>query len=196
MLSRRTRVRFAWITLIGVVAIPVVAAGFSPLLEWREPIYIAAGFAGIIAMALTVFQPLLISGLLSHSAKNARQIHRWFGFALVLTIVVHVVGLWITSPPDVIDALLFVSATPFSVWGVIAMWSVFATATLALMRQKFRLKMNLWRLSHKLLALVTVAASTLHAIQIDGTMETWSKYGLCVLMVCATLWALASSVHR
>ena len=35
--------------LIAAIAVPVVVAGFSPYLAWRSPIYIAAGFAGIIA---------------------------------------------------------------------------------------------------------------------------------------------------
>ena len=36
--------------------------------------------------------------------------------------------LWITNLPDEIDGLLFASPTPFSAWGVIAMWAVFAAA--------------------------------------------------------------------
>ena len=46
---------------------------------------------------------------------------------LVIAVVLHVAGLWVTSPPDVIDALLFVAPTPFSNWGIIAMWALFAT---------------------------------------------------------------------
>lgn len=45
--------------------------------------------------------------------------------------ILHVVGLWVTSPPDVIDALLFWSPTPFSFCGVVAMWAVFASALMA-----------------------------------------------------------------
>jgi hypothetical protein len=47
---------------------------------------------------------------------------------LVVAVVVHVGGLWITSPPDMIDALLLTSPTPFSAFGVIAMWAIFAVA--------------------------------------------------------------------
>lgn len=179
-----------WILLFAVVLLPVVAAALSPLLQWRDPIYIAAGFAGVMAMVLMVFQPLLIRGVLPGTKKHAALIHRWIGSALVVVVALHVLGLWITSPPDVIDALLFVSATSFSVWGVIAMWGVFGAAALVLMRRKFRLKMPLWRLIHKALAVVTVVTSTVHAVQIDGTMETFSKYGLCALVVLATAWAI------
>ena len=42
----------SWIGLAIAVAVPIVAAAKSPLLEWREPVYIAAGFAGVIAMSL------------------------------------------------------------------------------------------------------------------------------------------------
>lgn len=183
-----------WLLLVVAVSIPIVVAAFSPLLEWREPIYIVAGFAGIIAMTLMVFQPLLIRGVLFNAQKRSAYIHRWVGTTLLVAIVLHVAGLWITSPPDVIDALLFVSATPFAVWGVTAMWSVFVTVALVAMRHKFRLKMRLWRLSHKALAVITVVTSALHAIQIDGTMETWSKYALCALIVFATLWAIFGSL--
>ncbi len=180
----------SWAVLFLAAGVPIVAAAFSPLLEWREPTYIVAGFAGIVAMALMVFQPLLARGLLTATEKNGRNIHRWLGTALVITLAVHVIGLWITSPPDVVDALLFVSATPFSVWGVTAMWSVFFTAGLVFMRHQFRLKMKLWRNSHQALAVVTVIATVLHAIQIEGTMEVWSKYGLCVVLVVTTLWTI------
>ena len=33
---------------------------------------------------------------------------------MAVAVVIHVAGLWITSPPDMIDALLFTSPTPFS----------------------------------------------------------------------------------
>ena len=70
-------------------------------------------------------------------------------------IVIHVAGLWITSPPDMIDALLYVSPTPFSPWGVTAMWAIFAVALLAIFRRRLRLRT--WRIAHMLLAIVIVA---------------------------------------
>jgi hypothetical protein len=62
---------------------------------------------------------------------RTRRTHRWIGGALVVVVVIHVAGLWFTSPPDMIDALLFTSPTPFSPFGVIAMWAIFAVALLA-----------------------------------------------------------------
>jgi len=133
------------------------AAAMSPLLAWREPIYIVAGFAGIIAITLMLLQPVLAAGYLPGlSIRRGRDLHRWVGCALVLSLVIHVAGLWLTSPPDVVDALLFNSPTPFSNWGVIAMWAVFASACLALFRRRFRSRLGLWRLSHKSLAGVIV----------------------------------------
>ena len=118
-------------------AVPIGAAAASPLLAWRAPIYIAAGFAGIVGLALLLIQPLLIGGYLpGPSPSRARRLHPWFGGLLVAAVVLHVGALWITSPQDVIDVLLFQSPTPFSVWGVIAMLAIFVTALLAALRRR------------------------------------------------------------
>lgn len=176
---------------ILIIAVSIGAAVMSPLLQWRSPVYIAAGFAGIVAMAFALLQPLLAAGTLPGlSIVKARRIHHWVGMALVLAVVFHVAGLWITSPPDVIDALLFRSPTPFSIWGVLAMWCVFASATMAATRRKLRLGSRTWKIAHKSLALVIVGGSVVHALLIDGTMETITKALLCIAVVVATVHAL------
>ncbi|MCR9062034.1 MAG: ferric reductase, partial [Rhodobacteraceae bacterium] len=101
----------------------------------------------------------------------------------------------------VIDALLFRSPTPFSVWGVIAMWAVFAAALLAAIRRRLQLRPRTWRLAHTSLALVIVAGSVIHALLIEGTMETVTKVALCGLVLAAFLKAFAdlkvwTSRHR
>ena len=112
---RLARVTLIWALLAAAVFVPIAAAAASPLLEWRGPVYILAGFAGIIALGLMLVQPLLIAGYLPGlSAYRGRRAHHWIGGALVVMVVIHVGGLWITSPPDMIDALLFTSPTPFS----------------------------------------------------------------------------------
>ena len=110
---------------------------------------------------------------------------------LVVAVVIHVGGLWITSPPDVIDALLFASPTPFSVWGVIAMWAIFAVALLAALRRRLRLRPRTWRIGHSFLAVVIVVGSVVHGILIEGTMETISKAALCGLVLAATMKVMA-----
>ena len=132
-----------WVVLAAAVCVPIAAAAASPLLAWRGPVYILAGFAGIIAMGVMLLQPLLIGGYLPGlSARIGRRAHHWIGGALVVAVVIHVGGLWITSPPDMIDALLFSSPTPFSPWGVIAMWAIFAVALLATLRRRLGLTAN------------------------------------------------------
>ena len=112
----------------------------------------------------------------------SRRVHRWVGVVLVLAVLIHVAALWITSPPDVIDALAFASPTPFSDWGVIAMWAVFATAFLAVVRRRLRLRLWAWHIAHTALgALRTIV----HSVLIDGTMEAISKVALSVLVVAA-----------
>jgi predicted ferric reductase len=184
----RARSVLIWIVLVTAILVSIIAAATSPLLAWRQPIYIAAGFAGVIAMALLLVQPLLVGGYLPGlSGLRGRRVHRWIGGLLVTAVVVHVAGLWITSPPDVIDALTFTSPTPFSAWGVIAMWAVFAAAFLAALRRRLRLRPRTWRIAHTSLVVVTVAGSVVHAMLIEGTMETMSKVALCALVIAATV---------
>ena len=188
--------RLAWVTLIwavlaAAVLVPIAAAATSPLLEWRGPVYIVAGFAGIIALGLMLVQPLLIGGYLPGlSTYRGRRAHHWIGGVLVVAVVVHVGGLWITSPPDMIDALLFVSPTPFSPFGVIAMWAIFAVALLAVLRR--RLGLRTWRIAHMSLAVVIVVGSVVHGILIEGTMETMSKVALCALVLAAAIKVMAN----
>jgi len=173
--------------LLAAVGIPIAAATMSPQLEWRDPVYIAAGFAGITALALLLVQPLLIGGHLPGlSTLDSRRAHRWLGILLVSAIVLHVGALWITSPPDVIDALLLRSPTPFSVWGVVAMWAAFAAALLALLRRRLHLSPRTWRKGHTLLVAIVGAGSIVHAVLIEGTMEAVSKTALCALVLVAT----------
>ncbi len=189
---RPARAALIWAALLTAIAVPLAAAAASPLLAWREPIYIAAGFAGIVALALMLVQPLLAAGYLPGlAALRGRRVHRAVGAALVTALVLHVAGLWITSPPDVIDVLLFRSPTPFSVWGVIAMWTVFATALLATFRRRLRLSPRTWRIGHTSLAVVIVVGTVVHAMLIEGAMETVSKAALCALVLAATVRVVA-----
>ena len=181
-----------WVAFAAAVCVPIAAAAASPLLAWRGPVYILAGFAGIIALGVMLLQPLLIGGYLPGlSARIGRRAHHWVGGALVVAVVIHVVGLWITSPPDMIDALLFTSPTPFSPFGVIAMWAIFAVALLAVLRRRLGLRPQTWRTAHMLLAIVIVVGSVVHGILIEGAMETVSKAALCVLVLAAALRVIA-----
>ena len=147
-----TRVAAIRAALFLAILLPLGAAATSPLLAWRDPIYIGAGFAGILALGLTLVQPVLASGWLGLAPIPARKVHRLVGFGLMGAVIAHVAGLWITSPPDVIDALLFRSPTPFSAWGVVAMGAIFLAAFLVVVRR--RLPVAVWRVSHKALAAV------------------------------------------
>lgn len=178
------RAALIWLALALAVLVPILAAAGSPLLQWRDPIYIFAGFAGIVAMALMLVQPLLLSGLMPGvSGGLGSKLHRLVGLTLVLAVVVHVIGLWITSPPDVIDVLLFRSPTPFAVWGALAMWAVFGAALLAIFRTRIRLR--IWRWAHTLLVCLAVVGTVVHAVQILGAMEPFTKYMLAAFVIIA-----------
>lgn len=186
------RATLIWAALAVAFCAPIAFAATSDLLAWRGPIYIIAGFAGILALGLLLVQPLLIGGYLPGlSGYRGRRVHFWIGGALIVAVVIHVGGLWITSPPDMIDALLFTSPTPFSPFGVIAMWAIFAVALLVALRRRSGLAPRTWRLAHTLLAVIIVVGSVVHGLLIEGTMETMSKVALCTLVLAAAIKVIA-----
>lgn len=181
-----------WLAVGIAVLVPIIAAATSPLLAWRSAVYIAAGFAGIIAMALMLVQPLLAGGYIPGFTRyQARRTHQWIGAAIVAAVILHVAGLYVTSPPDVIDALVFDSPTPFSNWGVIAMWAIFVVALMVVLRDSIGLRARTWRMVHTGLVSVIIVGTVVHAVLIQGTMETVTKIALSVLLVIATLKVIA-----
>ena len=189
------RTPVVWTALLATALVPVAIAATSPFLQYRDAIYIAAGFAGILALALLLFQPLLAANLLPGPAPGeSRRWHRGLGLLLVVLVVAHVGGLWLTSPPDVVDVLLFRSPTPFSVWGALAMWAALAAAIVAASRR--RLGPRTWRALHLALASLLVVGTVVHAVQIQGAMETVSKWVLCVAVLAAALLGLAARRRR
>jgi len=188
---RSVRAPLIWGALALAIGVPIAFAAESEQLAWRGPVYILAGFAGMIALGLVLVQPLLIGGYLPGlSAYRGRRAHHWIGGALALAVIIHVAGLWITSPPDMIDALTYASPTPFSPFGVTAMWAIFAVALLAALRRRWGLRPRTWRFIHMPLAIVIVAGSVVHCLLIEGTMETVTKAALCALVLAATVKAM------
>ena len=186
--ENNTRKVLVWSALIVAITVPFAFAATSPLLAWRDPVYITACFSGVITLGLLLLQPLLIGGFVPGlSVLSARRVHRWVGALLITAVVVHVLGLWISNPPDVIDVLLFNSPTPFSNWGVIAMWTLFATGLLAAYRRRLHLRPRNWSMIHSLFAIVIVIGTVVHAVLIEGTMEPISKAILCGLVLIATM---------
>jgi len=179
-----------WGVVAAVLLTPLWIAASSPLLQWREPVYVAAGFAGVVGLGLLFIQPLLAGRLLPGIANaTARRWHGWVGGGLLLAVLIHVAGLWITSPPDVIDALTFTSPTPFSAWGVIAMWATLAAAVVAFWGHNPALRRR--RLAHLILTATVVMTTVVHAALIEGTMGQLSKLVLC----CAALGAIAKVTY-
>lgn len=194
---RSARAPLIWIALALAIGVPIALAAGSEQLTWRGPVYILAGFAGIIALGLVLAQPLLIGGYLPGlSAYRGRRAHHWIGGTLALAVVIHVAGLWITSPPDMIDALTYTSPTPFSPFGVTAMWAIFIVALLALLRRRLGLRLRTWRIVHIPLAIVIVAGSVTHCLLIEGTMETISKAALCAAVLAATVKVMVDLWRR
>lgn len=181
-----------WLAVGIAVLVPIIAAATSPLLAYRSAVYIGSGFAGIIAMALMLVQPLLAGGYLPGFTRyRARRVHQWIGTAIVVAVILHIVGLYLTSPPDVIDALLFDSPTPFSNWGVIAMWAILVVALMVVLRDRIGFRPRIWRMVHTGLVSVIVIGTVTHAVLIEGSMEIITKVALSALLVIATLKVIA-----
>src|SRR4029079_6564016 len=90
-LSKETLI---WVALAAALCVPLAAAALSPLRAWRVPVYVLAGFAGIIALSLVLVQPLLIAGYLPGlSGYRRRRAHHWIGGVLAVAVVIHVAGL-------------------------------------------------------------------------------------------------------
>ncbi len=70
------------------------------------------------------------------------------------------------------------------------MWTLFGAALLAILLRRLRLRWWVWRLGHTSLALITVIGSVVHALLIQGTMETTTKVILCTVVVLATVKVL------
>ena len=82
-----------WVALAAAIGVPLAAAAMSPLLAWRDPVYILAGFAGIVALGFCSFSRFLIGGYLPGlSGRIGRRVHHWIGGALVVAVVIHVGG--------------------------------------------------------------------------------------------------------
>lgn len=186
------------IALAIMLALPVVLALFSPYLPYRSPIYLVAGFAGILTLPLLVVQPLLpiqpATQTPGSRAFRRRKWHRLLGPVLLVLTLVHVTGLYFTSPPDVVDALLLRAPTLFSVFGVIALWALVIVAILAALRRK--LPARLWKALHLSGTAVITVSVVIHAVQIEGAMEPISKALISAACLCTLTASIVWSLRR
>ena len=186
--ARRIARPLVWLASAGLVALPLLVAGTSPLQEGREPIWILGGLAGVAAMPLLVIQGLLPTGRLARLAPSLRW-HRVLGYGVLLAVLVHVGALYLYSPEDITDALLFL-APAYSKFGVIAAWCLVFAVLVAVLRRRLGLGHATWRIVHGLLALITVGTAVAHTVMaygaFDGVVETLT----CVAALLATSLAL------
>lgn len=187
----RLRAAILWGTVAAACTVPVAVAATSPLLAFRDPVYVAACLAGVAGLSLLLLQPLLIGGVLP--ARGGRRLHAFVGGGLVVAVAAHVGGLWLTSPPDVVDVLLLRSPTPFAPWGLAALWAVVVAAVLAAVRGRRLLRPPVWRALHVAAAIVIVVGTVVHALLIEGTMGTVSKAVLCAAVLAATARVVADT---
>lgn len=173
--------RLIWLGLLVVMTLPVAMATRSPYLPFRSSIYVLAGFAGIICLSIFVLQPLLSTNHLPLHPIQTRRLHRIVGTSVLILAIMHVAGLYLTSPPDVIDALLLRAPTLFSVFGVVAMWGIILTVLIAKLRRT--LPANIWRATHRTLSTLVIFATLIHALQIQGMMEPITKWIISIAVL-------------
>lgn len=185
--TSRARTSLPWLILACFVIGPVIIAAASPYQAARPAVYIVASLAGVLAMALLLVQPLLAAGYLPGlSPAQMRRGHLWTGSIFAACVAIHIGGLYLTSPQDALDALLLTSPTPFSVYGVIGMWGVLLTLILVALRTQVGLRYSAWQIIHNAVAAIVVICSVVHALMIEGTMGTISKWSLCLAIVAVT----------
>ena len=179
------------VVLLVLTGLPLAVAVLSPLQTSRNAAYIIGGLAGVAALGILLLQPILAAGFIpgTHLSKQRRW-HSVTGGLLIALVLVHVIGLYLTSPPDMIDALLLVAPTLYSVYGVIALWGVILLGIVALPLIKKRIKPTAWRLIHHTIGVIVVGSTVTHAVMIDGAMGWRSKLMLCIAAVLATLTAI------
>lgn len=184
-----------WGGLVLALGLPLGIAASNPLMGWRQPVYVAACLAGVLGLWLLLVQPLLATGLLPGlRGSRGRWMHRLCGVLLLAAVALHLGGLWLTSPPDMVDALLLRAPTLFSVFGVLGLWALLAAALLVAARQ--RLPARLWRPGHRLAVAVVGLCVVPHALLIEGSMGPVSKAGLCVLVLVALGFGLGRGLGR
>ena len=177
----------AWIVIAALAGVPVLAAAVSPLQRGRELLWVTGGMAGVLALSLLFLQPLLMAAAppLMRAGAGVRW-HRIGGIAIVFMVALHVGALYLYSPDDITDALLLVAPTPFSLYGVISLWCLVLTAALAAARRVLKIGYRPWRILHSVLAAAVVGAGAIHAIQIEGAMEEYSKLAICIAALVVT----------
>ncbi len=189
--AKGVTVALIWSALSACVLVPIGIAAINPLQSSRDALWIFGGMAGVVALAILLVQPLLVGGYLPMpSVVSGRRWHRWVGAMIAAAVVLHVVGLYLSSPMDIADALLLVAPTPFSVYGVIGLAGVALTVMLVALRHRSGLRYGSWRIVHNALAFVVVVSSILHALLIEGAMGTGSKVLLCALIFGVTVIVL------
>lgn len=184
--ARRAVAIAIWVALTIVISGPVLIAANSPYLAYRDTAYIIGGFAGIIGLSLLLIQLLLAAGYLPGAELTTkRQWRRWVGSAIVACLFLHVGGLYITSPPDTLDALPLVSP------GLFRLRSAGDAGDRADCGPRhsaspFGIALCDVASCPNSLSAIVVAATVTHALQIEGAMGIVSKWGLCLAVIAAT----------
>lgn len=77
-LLRMARAFLIWAYLGLALVLPLIFVTMSEYLAWRDPVYITAGLAGVVALGLVLVQPLLAQGWLPglHMLSGRRRSRR------------------------------------------------------------------------------------------------------------------------
>jgi predicted ferric reductase len=130
---------------------------------------VLGALAGVVALSLLPVQVLLPTPWSALLLRRDPRWHRWLGLAVACVVVAHVLGLYLTSPDDVRDAVL--AAPTYSRLGVLAAWSLGLSIVLALARRRLGLTYSDWQILHSALAVAIVTTAVGHTVMIRGTLD-------------------------
>jgi len=187
---------------VFLVAAPLLIAAFSVARERGFAAELAVG-TGLVALAMLLLQFIssgrherVSGGIGIDRTLRFHQLSAWVLIALVL---LHPLLLVLPSsmndlrnePGQILVRLAMMAEAPFLRSGVLALVLLIVLVALAALRTRIRLRYEIWRATHLVLALVVAAASLHHALAAGqyssgGLLKVW-----WVLMAVCALAAAA-----
>lgn len=177
-----------WIGIYAALALaPLLVALLADPVPERRPYAVELGVAcGLVAFSLIALELALVARIRAASdpfgTDVLMQLHRLAAVIALGFLVAHPLLLWRAG---IVRASMFDPVSGPSAWrsGALAFWGCVALAATSLWRRRLRLPYELWRLVHRLLALVVVAAVLAHALGTGAYARSAA--------VSAAYWALA-----
>jgi len=158
---------------------------------WWSDLSLALGFIGLAMLGLQFavtarFHPVDAP----YGLDAVLQYHRQISYAAFAFVLAHP-AILIIERPGRLDMLNPLTASTVERWGLLSVVALMVLIAASIWRQPLRLRYELWRVSHGLLAIVVVASALIH-VERSGyyVSDPWSR-GLWVVMSVVLIGLLA-----